>query len=147
MATTDQPSEPSASLIMEHWTKQTFAMNEANAWSHWQWLAQGWWKTEVLPTEDSCDGGDDDGGDEKVSNDLPTEESLLVKLSSGADVALVKWLLVKPSVRKGRWWLTMVSKILSKYCNCHQLENCQMGTREDYKDHDGMTWSGISWFW
>ncbi len=57
----------------------------------------------MLPTEDLCDGGDDDGGDEKVSNDLPTEESLLVKLSSGADVALVKWLLVKLSVRKGRW--------------------------------------------
>ena len=52
----------------------------------------------MLPAEDLYDGGD-----EKVSNDLPTEESLLVKLSSGADVALVKGLLVKPSVRKGRW--------------------------------------------
>ena len=58
----------------------------------------------MLPTEDSCDGGD-----EKVSNDLPTEESLLVKFSSGADVALVKGLLVIIILKMGGLKLSKVS--------------------------------------
>ena len=51
--------------------------------------------------DDDGDVGDTDGdGDDEVVKDLPTEESLLVKFSSRADIALVKGLLVMIDIRK-----------------------------------------------
>ena len=66
----------------------------------------------------TIDRKDDDGdGDDDQVDDLPTEESLLVKLSRRADIALVKGLLVITNLKNTYIYMIMNYEINTETMN------------------------------